>query len=92
MILLRNQDLISAKESEHYFVHLYQKAKTPDYYHKTRRGLGYVFTTVSSDSESEEEVYHDSSLAASSWDIMMHNVNIEETNLETSVLSLPLFS
>jgi len=29
MILPKYQALISAKENEHYFVHLYQKAKTP---------------------------------------------------------------
>jgi len=28
MILPRNQALISVKENEHYFVHLYRKAKT----------------------------------------------------------------
>ena len=44
------------------------KGKDPDYYNKTRRGLDYVFTLVSSDFESEEEVYHDSSSAISSWD------------------------
>jgi len=30
------------------------KGKDPDYYHKTRRGLGYVSTLVSSDLESEK--------------------------------------
>jgi len=44
------------------------KGKDPDYYYKTQRGLGYVSTPVSSDSESEEEVYDDSSSATSSWD------------------------
>jgi len=44
------------------------KGKDPDYYHKTQRGLDYVSTPVSSDPESEEEVYHDSSSAISSWD------------------------
>ena len=44
------------------------KAKDPDYYHKTRRGLGYVSKPVSLDHESEKEVYHDSSSATSSWD------------------------
>ena len=68
MILPKDRALISAKESEHYFVHLYQKAKTPDYYHKTRRGLGYLCMPVLSDSESDEEVYCDSSSATSSWD------------------------
>ena len=44
------------------------KGKESDYYHKTQRGLGYVSTPVSSDLESEEEVYHDSSSAIPSWD------------------------
>ena len=44
------------------------KGKDPDYYHKTRKGLGYVSTPVSSDSRSEEEVYHDNSSSTSSWD------------------------
>jgi len=34
------------------------KGKDPNYYHKTRRGLGYVTTPISSDLESEKEVYH----------------------------------
>ena len=46
-----------------------------DYYHKTQRELGYVTTPVSSDSESEEEVYHDSSSTTSSWD---SDVNISD--------------
>ena len=44
------------------------KGKDPDYYHKTRRGLGYVSTLVSSYLKSEKEVYHDSSSATSLWD------------------------
>jgi len=32
------------------------EGKDPDYYHKTRRGLGYVSTPISSNFESEEEV------------------------------------
>ena len=44
------------------------KGKDPDYYHQTRRGLGYVSTPVSSDSKSEEEVHLDSSSATSPWD------------------------
>ena len=44
------------------------KSKEPDYYHKTWKGLSYVSTPVSSDPESEEEVYHDSPSATSSWD------------------------
>jgi len=43
------------------------KGKDLDYYHKTRRGLGYVSTPVSLDPESEKEVYLDSSSATSSW-------------------------
>ena len=42
------------------------KGKDPYYYHKTRRGLGYVSMLVLSDSESEEEIYHGSSSAISS--------------------------
>jgi len=45
------------------------KGKDPDHYHKTRRGLNYVTTPVSSDFESEKEVYHDSSSATSSRDL-----------------------
>jgi len=44
------------------------KGKDLDYCHKTRRGLGYVTTPVSSDPESEKEVYHGSSSKTSSWD------------------------
>jgi len=44
------------------------KGKDLDYYHKTRRGLGYVTTPVSSDPWSDKEVYHDSLSATSSWD------------------------
>ena len=45
-----------------------RKGNDPDYYHKTRNGLGYVSTLVSSDPDSEKEVYHDSLSATSSWD------------------------
>ena len=47
------------------------KGKAPDYYHKTRRGLDYVSTPVSSDFESEEEVDNDCSSITSScdWDV-----------------------
>ena len=44
------------------------KGKNPDYYHKARRGISYVSTPISSDPESEKEVYYDSSSATSSWD------------------------
>ena len=44
------------------------KGKNPDYCHKIRRGLGYVSTLVSSDPESEKDIYYDNSLATSSWD------------------------
>jgi len=43
------------------------KGKTPDYYHQTRRGLGYVSTPISSASESEESLYHYRSSGTSSW-------------------------
>ena len=42
------------------------KGKTPDYYHQTRRGLGYVSTPIPSASESEESLYHDYSSGTSS--------------------------
>jgi len=34
------------------------KGKTHDYYHRTRRGLGYVSTPIPSASESEKFLYH----------------------------------
>jgi len=34
------------------------KGKTPDYYHQTRKGLGYVSTPISSAFESEGSSYH----------------------------------
>jgi len=34
------------------------KGKTPDYYHRTRRGLGYVSTPIPSASESEGSLYY----------------------------------
>jgi len=43
------------------------KGKDPDYYHRTWRGLGYVFILVLSDFKSEE-VYHDNSSTTSSCD------------------------
>jgi len=45
------------------------KGKAPDYYHRTRRGLGYVSTPISSASESEESLYHDHSSDMSSWGV-----------------------
>jgi len=44
------------------------KGKTPDYYHRTRRGLGYVSTPIPSASESEESLYNDYSSGTSSWE------------------------
>jgi len=49
------------------------KGKAPDYYQKTRRGLGYVSTPISLDFEFEESLYHDHSSRTSSWE---SNVNI----------------
>jgi len=37
------------------------KEKAPDYYHWTRRGLGYVSTPIPSVSKSEESLYHNHS-------------------------------
>jgi len=44
------------------------KGKAPDYYLRTRRGLGYVSTPISLASESEESLYHYHSSGMSSWD------------------------
>ena len=55
------------------------KGKDPDYYHKTRRRLGYVNTPVSSDPKSDKEVYHDSLSATSSWDSDVNVSNIFES-------------
>jgi len=44
------------------------KGKTPDYYHRTRRGLGYVSTPIPSASKSEESLYHNHSSGTSSWE------------------------
>ena len=43
-----------------------QKGKTPEYYHRTRRDLGYVSTPIPSASESEESLYNDYSSGTSS--------------------------
>jgi len=45
------------------------KGKAPDYYHQTRRGLGYVSTPIPSGSEYEESLYHDYSSDTSSWEL-----------------------
>ena len=52
------------------------KGKTPDYYHRTRRGLGYVSTPISSASDYEELLYHYRSLGTSSWesDVSVSNI------------------
>ena len=42
------------------------KGKIPDYYHRTRRRLGYVSTPISSASESEESLYHNHSSSTTS--------------------------
>ena len=57
-----------SKEKRALLCSFVSKGKDPDNYHKTQRGLGYVSTPILLDSESEEEVYHDSSSATSSWD------------------------
>ena len=52
------------------------KGKAPDYYHQTRRGLGYVSTPVPSASDSEEPSGHDHSSGTSSWesDVSVGNI------------------
>jgi len=44
------------------------KGKALDYFHRTRRGLGYVSTPILSASESEESLYHNHSSSTSSWE------------------------
>jgi len=58
------------------------KGKTPDYYHRTRRGLGYVSTPIPSASESEESLYHNYSSGTSSWE---SNVSVGNLFEELSV-------
>jgi len=52
------------------------KGKTPDYYHRTRRGLGYVSTPISLASDSKESLYHNHSSGTSSWesDVSVDNI------------------
>jgi len=52
------------------------KGKTPDYYYRTRRGLGYVSTPIPSTSESEESLYHSHSSGTSSWESDVSTGNI----------------
>ena len=66
---IKKSGLNFGKEKRALFRSFVPKGKDPDYYHKTRREPGYVSTQVSSDYESEEEVYHDSSLPTSSRDL-----------------------
>ena len=47
------------------------KGKTPDYYHRTRRGLSYVSTPIPSASESEESLYYNYSSGTSSWESVL---------------------
>jgi len=68
MTLLKDLSRTSVKKDEHYFDPLCRKGKAPDFYHKIRRGLGYVSTPISPDFESEKWVHHDHSLEASSWE------------------------
>ena len=44
------------------------KGKAPDYCHKTRMGLDCVLTSIRSDFEYEEYLYHDHSSGTSSWE------------------------
>ena len=66
----------SVKEEEHYLDLSFRKGRPPDYYHRTRRGLGYVSTPIPSASESEESLYHDYSSGMSSWesDVSINNL------------------
>jgi len=52
------------------------KGKAHDYYHRTRRGSGYVSTPIPSASKSEESLYHNHSSSMSSWesDVSVDNI------------------
>jgi len=52
------------------------KGKASNYYHQTRRGLGYVSTPIPSAFESEGSLYHNHSLGTSSWesDVSVGNI------------------
>jgi len=58
------------------------KGKTPDYYHRTRRGLGYASTLVPSVSGSEGLLYHNHSSGTSSWEL---DVSVDNIFRELSV-------
>lgn len=45
------------------------KGKDINYYHRIRRGLGYVFDPLTSTSESNDSIFHDHSSSNSSWDL-----------------------
>jgi len=47
----------------------YLKRECPNYYHQTRRGLGYVPTPIPLGSESKESLYHDQSSGTLSWEL-----------------------
>ena len=52
------------------------KGKSPDYYHQTRRDLGYVSTLIPSASESEESLYysHSSDTSSLKSDVSVGNI------------------
>ena len=56
------------------------KGKTPDYYHRTRRELGYVSTPIPSASESEESLCH-----------VTHRARHRESQMLVSATSLENF-
>jgi len=68
MILTKRLGLNFGNEQQVLLRSFLPRDKDPDYYHQTRRGLGYVSTPFLSNSRSDEEVYHDSLSATSSWD------------------------
>ena len=77
--LTNGPSLNFAKEEEYCFD---PKGKAHDYYHRTRRGLGYVSTPVPSASESEGSLYRNHSSGTSSWE---SDVNVGNIFREFSV-------
>jgi len=53
-----------------------QKGKAPDYYYRTRRGLGYVSTPIPLASKFEGSLHHNHSLGMSLWesDVSVGNI------------------
>lgn len=61
--------------------------KAPNYYHMTRRGLGYVTTPLTTDGKPEECAFHVHSSGTSSWKLGV-SVGIIIKNLSVNMTSI----